>query len=471
MKKYSLIILLIIFFIQSGCKKYLDINTNPNLVYNPPINSLLVTSTYQTGLNVFRMGNITSYYVQYLASSNASSDRDTYKEEDLSGIWSAFYDAMTDIKEMMKLAADKGDNASEHMGVAKLLMAWNLNMLINTFGDVPFSNALKGKDGLTPTFDNQQALHDTTVRLVNEAIAEFNKPTPGIRLDAASDQIHKGSIAAWKKTAYALRARFLNQLSKKASYNAVEILNSVSVTNSYISNADNAALTTFQGNSPWNQIARNNANLLLDGWLSEQYVDALNGKTYGIADPRLPLITNLTKFGDYRGTTNGKGRIGTGTSNEESVLTQTGFYSKSGAPLWLVTYAEVKFIEAEAAFRSGDKSRAYNAYLAGIRAHMDMVGVSTTARDAYVALPSVGVGFSALTLDLIFKEKYVAMFLHPEAWVDARRYDYKYKDFTLPVNAALTDFIRRSAYPVIEISRNGANVPSVTMLTRLWWDQ
>lgn len=467
MKKYSLIILLFAVLIQ-GCKKYLDINTNPNLVYNPPINSPLVNTTYQTGLNVFRTGNITSYYVQYLSSPNAGNDRDIYKEEDLSGTWSAFYDVMTDIKEMMKLAAAREGNASEHMGVAKLLMAWNLNMLINMFGDVPYSNALKGKEMLTPTFDNQQALHDTTVRLVNEAIAEFNKPVPLIRLDAGSDQIHKGNIAAWKKTAYALKARFLNQLSKKSVYNPAEIL--TAVTNSYTSNADNAALTTFQGNSPWNQVARDNANLLLNGWLSEQFVDALNGKTYGISDPRLPLITNLTKFGDYRGTPNGKGRIGTGTSNEESVLTTAGFYSKSGAPLWLVTFAEVKFIEAEAAFRSGDKVRAYAAYLAGIKAHMDMMGVSATARDTYLALSTVAVGSAALTLDLIFKEKYVAMFLHPEAWVDARRYDYKFKDFTLPLNAALNEFIRRSAYPVVETSRNGSNVPSATLATRLWWD-
>jgi hypothetical protein len=258
-------------------------------------------------------------------------------------------------------------------------------------------------------------------------------------------------------------------LSKTNKYNATEVL--AAVANAYTSNTDNAALTTFQGNSPWNQVARNNANLLLDGWLSEQFVDALNGSSFGTKDPRLALITDTTRFGDYRGTPNGRGRIGTGTNKEESVLTTTGFYSKSGAALWLVTYAEVKFIEAEAAFRSGDKSKAYAAYLAGIRAHMDMMGVAAAARDAYVNNPTVSVGADNLTLALIFKEKYVAMFLHPEAWVDARRFNYQYKDFGLPVGAALNEFIRRSAYPVVETSRNGANVPEVTLTTRLWWDQ
>ncbi len=100
------------------------------------------------------------------------------------------------------------------------------------------------------------------------------------------------------------------------------------------------------------------------------------------------------------------------------------------------------------------------------------MGVATTARDTYVSNPIVSVGENNLTLSLIFKEKYVAMFLHPEAWVDARRFDYAYKDFSLPLGAALTTFIRRSAYPSIENSRNSGNVPSVSSLAdKLWWDK
>jgi hypothetical protein len=218
-------------------------------------------------------------------------------------------------------------------------------------------------------------------------------------------------------------------------------------------------------------VARNNANLLLDGWLSEQFVDALDGSSYTLTDPRLRLITDTTRFGDYRGTPNGRGRTGTGTNREESYLTANGYYSKAGAPLLIATYSEIKFIEAEAAFRSNDKPKAYAAYQEGIKANMDRVGVSVANRDAYINNMAVSVGAANLTLALIFKEKYVAMFLHPEAWVDARRFDYAYKDFTLPQNAALTQFIRRSAYPVVETSRNGANVPAATLATRLWWDQ
>ena len=102
---------------------------------------------------------------------------------------------------------------------------------------------------------------------------------------------------------------------------------------------------------------------------------------------------------------------------------------------------------------------------------MDKLGVGEAAAEAYVAAPSVGVGAAALSLDDVFREKYKVMFLNPEAWVDARRYDYAYAGFTLPVNAELGEFIRRLDYPDTEYSRNASNVPESSLLGRVWWDR
>ncbi len=139
----------------------------------------------------------------------------------------------------------------------------------------------------------------------------------------------------------------------------------------------------------------------------------------------------------------------------------------------IASNAELKFIEAEATLET-DEAKAYDSYLKGINAHMDMLKVSEVNKAAYLAAPSVSMGASALTLDDIFKEKYVAMFLHPETWNDARRIDYAYKNFTPPANLNPNlsgSLIRRLAYPNSEISRNGQNVPTVTLLDRIWWNQ
>ena len=452
----------------TGCSKYLDKLDNPNLVTDPPLNGLLAEATFETGRDVFRISDNVSYYVQYLASNTQGSDGDIYNEVDLSQTWTDIYFTMMNIKQMNDRAIEQG--STQHLGVGKILRAINLTLLINAFGDVPYTDALQGKQKLIPTFSDQAALHDTAIQLLNDGIAELQKTGSSAELDPASDVIHGGNTEAWVKTANALKARFLNQLSRKATYDETAIFDALS--NAYTSNDDDAALTAFEGRSPWNEVAYNNTVLLLDGWLSTQFVDALNGTTFGVFDPRLPKIATLTQFGDYRGTPNGAGRIGTGTDDEESYLSLDGFYSKGGAPLLIVTYSEMKFIEAEAAFRSGDIPRAYDAYLEGIASHMDKLGVAEADKNAYINNPVVSVGEGNLTLDLIFKEKYVAMFLNPESWVDARRFDYQYKDFGLPEGAAMNTFIRRLAYPTVEVSRNGANVPTVSGLDeRLAFDK
>jgi len=458
----------VLIFSQTGCKKgYLDINqSNPNQTDKPPINALLANVTYQTGLNVYRAGDFTSYYVQHLASPSISGGSDIYDDVDRSSIWQNVYNIIQDSRVMKSLAEEK--NAYQHIGVAAITEAMNMSLLIVLFGDVPYSQAWD-KSVFKPEYDKDEDVYAACLALIQEGITQLTKADPGVVLDPANDLIHSGDASAWVKTAYALKARLLNRVSKLAAYNPANILSALS--NSYTSNSDDAQVTNFIARSPWGQVAYNNTVLLLDGWLSDQFVDALNGDTYGIPDPRLPLIATLTKFNDYRGTKNGEGRIGTGTDDEESYLSVNGFYSKPAAPLLLITFAEMKFIEAEAKFAT-DKPGSYQAYLDGIAANMDKIGVSSDAKAAYLANPSVAVGAVAFTKDHLFKEKYIAMFLHPEAWTDARRYDYKYKDFTLPANAVLSTFIRRVGYPSTEEARNAENVPAVSGLDqKLWWDQ
>lgn len=460
--------ILLLVCLLPACKKgYLDVNqTNPNLTGKPPINGLLAATTYETGKNIFYAGYITSYYVQQLASPNVGSGSDIYDDVDRSSTWRTLYLAVEDIRQMQALAVER--NAYEHIGVAKVLEAFNISMLIDLFGDVPYTQAWN-KTIFKPEYDSAKNVYDSCLALLDAGIAAFNLSDPQVRLDASNDLIHGGNKTAWIKTAYALKARLLNRKSKQPDYNPQAILDALS--QAYTSNADDAQLTRFENQSPWDSVALRNASANLDGWLSATFVNALNGTTYGVFDPRLPRITDTTRYGDYRGTVNGAGRVGSGTDTGQCYLSLKGFYSGPGAPLLLLTYAEMKFIEAEAYFNT-DKAKSYQAYLDGIKANMDKVGVPAAERDAYMADPVVGVGVAGYTKGVLFKEKYIATFLQPETWTDARRFDYQYKDFALPQNALLNTFIRRMGYPTSETSRNGEHVPVVNSLAdKLWWDQ
>ena len=91
-----------------SCKKYLDVNQNPNAPTQPPINGLLIRVTQNAALNVYRVSNITSYYTQYLASPNPSSPTDVYEPIDASGTWTSLYDNMTDAYDLEKMGRERG---------------------------------------------------------------------------------------------------------------------------------------------------------------------------------------------------------------------------------------------------------------------------------------------------------------------------------------------------------------------------
>lgn len=465
---YSTVCLLLLTAFSS-CKKYLDINKNPNAAEEPPIGGLLANTTYSTAYNVFNASNYTSYYVQYLASPNTASDVDIYNTVNPGNTWEGFYDIMTDIYDMKRFAAQKGLN--DHIGIANVLMALHINMATNLWGDIPYTEAFVGVQNLTPAFNDQKALFDTALNMLDAGIATLQQvqATETTTQDSTSDFIHQGSVAAWIKTAHAIKARMLNQLTKTASYSPDAVL--AELQHAYTSNSDDAQVTSFQVRNPWADVALSNAGLNLDGWLSAYFVGVTKDSIYDVFDPRLPLITNVTRYGDYRGTPNGKGRTGTGTENRESYLTVGGWYSSDNSPLQIITYSECKFIQAEAAFRKGDNATAYAAYMEGITANMKKMGVADTAIARYTTDPVVAVGADALTLQRILAEKYVACFLNPVTWDDMRRNDYNYKDFMLPQGAVLNTFIQRLSYPVNESSANSANVPDVQLTDKLWWNQ
>ena len=465
--KFWVLSVLILSF--SSCEDYLDINTDPNNPTVAPLSGLLANASFETGNNVQDLGGITSFYVQHLASPNASSSTDIHDEVAYDAVWFNLYNVMTDLSDLELQAEEAG--ATDYLGVAKILKALNLAMTIDAWGDIPYEEAFFAQT-LNPTYDDDQTLYGEVQQLIDDGIAELQKGTSTFEI-GNDDFIFGGDIDQWLKLAHGLKARYLLHLSETDQYDPQAVL--AEIDQGLANTEDDAGVDFFeQENNPWWNVANNNANLLLGGWISEQMVEALDGTTYGYVDPRQILLYDTTDMGEFIGTPNGAGRGDAPEQGARSTLVTGLFYTEQTAPILVFTYFEQKFIEAEAALDAGDQTRAYEAYLAGIRAHMEKIGAEEETIEAYVSIPAVAVGATGLTKDLIYKEKYIAMFLHPEAWVDARRYDYQYANMTLPANhnpELNGQFIKRLIYPESETTRNGQNVPDVSLGDNLWWDQ
>jgi len=124
----------------------------------------------------------------------------------------------------------------------------------------------------------------------------------------------------------------------------------------------------------------------------------------------------------------------------------------------MVTYSEAKFIEAEAEMMKNGgnaKDAAYTAYLNGIKANLSKIGVSSSASDAFINDSHISVGSSNLTINQLINEKYKALFLNPEAWMDQRRHQNTTLQLPQNHNPDLNGlWIQRGAYPISETSRN-----------------
>ncbi len=465
--KNTLLLLSICLF--TGCDDYLNINEDPNNATQAPITGLMARTSFESGDNTQNVSSITSFYVQYLASPNEASATDVQEPVAYDQTWFELYDVMTDLSDLEILAEDLG--ATNYLGVAKILKAYNLCLTIDLWGDIPYSEAFFAQT-LNPKYDDDEALYSTVQELLSAGINDLQNDSSSIEL-GNDDFIFAGDLDKWIKTAHALKARYLLHLSDVPGFSTAAVL--AEVASASTSNSDNASVSYFDDAvNPWASVAINNDNLVLGGWISEQIINTMNGSLYGVVDPRMSRMFGTTDAGAFVGTQNGAGRGDAAEEGERSTLVTDSYYAARTAPVNLITFSELKFIEAEVQFRGNNLSAAYDSYLAGIAAHMDELGISTSDKNAYLGESNVAVGSSNINLELILKEKYIALFLNPETWNDARRFDYDYRGFTNPANLNPDlggTLVRRLIYPESETGRNGDNVPDVTQTTKLWWDQ
>jgi len=207
---------------------------------------------------------------------------------------------------------------------------------------------------------------------------------------------------------------------------------------------------------------------------SNYFIDLLKEGFTDLPDPRLPLLADPGLSDEFVGITDYDDSADPNTVD----FSESTWHSTEQAPVVICSYSELKFIEAEAALQS-DAGRAYDAYLEGIRANMMKVGVSAADMNDYLSDPQIAVGAGNLSLGLILRQKYVALFLNPEAWVDMRRADFNnsvmsgYAGLFIPSGGQFVDPAQRAQYPIEEVSRNGAEVSKVAKEFNepMWRDQ
>lgn len=481
-------LLLVVIIVAAGaCNDFLEVNedpTSPNQVpENLQLSGLLGNFSYEVIGNT--PARTTTQWVQQTSYNGVPPSEDNYdvNSSDVNNLWNASYiDVMNSATGLNELATQNGNFA--YAGIAKVILAWNIAIVTDLWGDVPFSAAFDQSTS-TPAYDSQEEVYAAIFDLLNGALDDFSQSstqTPG-----SDDLLYGGDMAKWEKLTHTLMARFNLHLTNAPGYDAAEQANAAlnALQNGFTSNADDADFqyyNTAGEENPWYQF-------VIDGkWdtrnqLSTHYVSLLQS----LNDPRLSIQARPVGAVDSQGLVAGfdasdpeyqghaNGEEGIGADNISSIGS---FYSAPDAPLNWISYANAKFIEAEATLITSGAAAAQPIYQEAIAASMDKLGIGGADAAAYIAsLPSLAASGNAL--QEIIRQKYIANFLKFEAYNDWRRTGYpEVEPVTNQVQTPSGTIPVRFPYPDSELQNNAENVQATgvpggfpALEVPVWWDQ
>jgi hypothetical protein len=365
-----------------------------------------------------------------------------------------------------------------YAGIAKIYKAYGFSITTDLWGDVPYSETLKGTGILTPKLDAQKDIYlgaagvQSLFDLVKEGMADLDKKStlnPG-----TDDVVYKGNLANWKRLGNTMLLRFAMIISRAAPDRAKnEITNVLASPAGLITdNAQDFQVAFAAAAGAQNPIyAFNFVNRPDDQLLSQRFRDTL----LLFKDPRLAKYFTLPSGTTYVAWNNGA----TGTLPLSPTRSRYGafFTGASGeAPIRMITNFQRAFMLAEAALSLGTPGDAQKLYEEGIKASMLKTGLTTTEVDAYFkANPTVVTltGSNAMKINQIMTQKWIANCGNGvEAFNDWRRWGYPRLEKALNATGGDDNTIPvRIPYTGNEqLSNPNVPTPGPKTFDRVWWD-
>jgi hypothetical protein len=463
MKKFTYIFsIILLLFVASGCSKFVegwDESPNDPTEVTP---ALLLTASQTAVFAAYegQLARTSTIWVQQLTGTDfqmVNVNNYFVLEGDNVNEWTSIYtDGVVNLNEIINTY---GAANPRYAGIAKVLKAMLMGITTDIWGDVPYSQAAQGlnDENFNPVFDNQESILIGIQTLLDEAIVNLAvADVDNVELPGTDDLIFGGDAAAWTKVAYALKARYYNRLSSvDASTSAQNALSAIAASGMTSSADDANAIHGENANeqNQWFAFQINRANYIK---MSESFIDLLITTN----DPRLPFYATPDTGGViYRGTA---------ITSDDVTTSDIGAYIASPtAPSKLMSFVELKFIEAECQLRSGNAQAAADAHNAAVIASVETVTGSAAPQEYIDNYASETSG--SISLEKIIGQKYIANFTQVENWTDWRRTGFPVLS---PNPNGTINGIPLRLPTVLDERLYNTNATVVSdKLTPVWWDQ
>jgi len=494
-------------------KNFLDINQNPNTPTTTTPELVLPAALTNTATNVNNnlnvLGNLLTGNWGQSPDFLFYQPQETYQftPNTYDAVWTSLYaGGLNDYKYVEQQATASGKKNA--LAISKIMQAYNFQLLVDTWGDVPFTDALKGTTIITPKFDKAEDVYDGILNLINDGIANINVTATGDNPSATSDVMFgSGTITSspatamgrWLRFANTLKLRVLLRQSLTGSRAAKVTAGFATLSGqSFLAAGENAAVNpgyinqSGKFNPLYGQIGFNVTGAETSNYqatrANKYAVDFLNAN----ADPRIgliyrPAVAPIPATQTYTGVFPGTTATPTAKKDNFSAVGPGVLPSSANSgfskPAYLLTSAEGFFLQAEAMLKGylpGGAAGAQTAYQKGIEESFKLLGSTAAAATTYYTTSTAPlVSWAAATtanrqFEAIITQKWVANngFNGNEAWAEYRRTGFP---VNIPVglnNVSGGKLPLRLPYPQNEVANNSANVPKINIFSdKIFWEK
>ncbi len=469
-------------------------NRNPNSPTSAPAGALFTSATASAVRRWVGFGGAAIIAQQIANTTYPTADSYISLQADgTSGNFNSPYTGdLQDLRQVISKGKASGDAGV--YGPAMVLQTWDFSYLTDQWGDVPYSQALKADSAVaTPQYDAQKDIYTGFFVALKDAADAMAAQAPGAPGLGGSDPIYGGNLDKWRRFDNSLRARYALRLINvdPATANA-QLQAAFSDAGGVLqSNADNAKLVwpgDGVNDNPFSVTLKTRDDARLARTMTSLMTNDPRLKVYG-----QPVVDSSVYSGGYGGMPSALNQDSANVWYRKASRPGTIFYSgvtsygtfgtAAGAktPSYLMTYAELLFIKAEAAERGlGGLSAGEAAadYTNAIRASMEQWGVTdASAISAFLASPAIAYKGGTDGLKQIATQKWIALFSDDaQAWAEWRRTCQPSNVVPGP-NTIVPYIPRRYYYSTTEASVNAANLNAAIARqgpddfgTRIYWD-
>ena len=475
-KKLSVVLLAVAVF--TNCDDFGDINVDPN---NPSAvkTELLLTNALRN-ISGSLAATTPMAYVQQTACTQYNEE---CRYQTVSFDFSGYYTGpLRDLQTIIDLNSDdatKGDvisggsNANQ-IAVARIMKVYFYHLMADRWGYLPYTEALQGSDNFSPAYDSDQSIYTDLIAELKAAVAQMDG---GVGVNG--DFIFDGDMDKWAQFANTLRMRIALRMSEASPATAQAEFNAAISDGVITETVWYPYLAETANQNPWYARFITRTDYAISDVLADTMKALTDMRVTAYADPapNADTLGDGTLIDEVVGLSYHISDPGAITNAEVSFPGQA--MRAQDAPLAIISMAEVKLAQAEAAQRGWTTGVAATLYAEGIAASWEQWGVTGdgTALAAYMLNPEV-VYTPATAMDQIAYEKWVALYGNGyEAWSEWRRLNHP---TLVPHPDALNTSGQipvRHGYPASESQLNEAAYNAAVSAqgaddetTHVWWD-